>query len=92
MKKFVALLAVAACLSLVAGEAWAVPSPDMEGPSSGGSSSGGSSSGKPSGGSSSGGSSSGSSAVSGSRAKYDLNDAVAAINPDGQDNTVTIGF
>lgn len=61
--------------------------------SSGGSSSGDSSSGgSSSGGSSSGSSSSDDSAVSGSRTKYDLNDAAAAINPDGQDNTVTIGF
>ena len=85
MKKIVSLLAVVACLSLAAGEVWAAgPSVTGDGPSSGGSSSGGSSSG--------GSSSGGSSTVSGSRAKYDLNDAVAAINPDGQDNTVTIGF
>ena len=66
--------------------------PSSDKPSGGSSSGGSSSGGSSSGGSSSGSSSSGDSAVYGSRTKYDLNDAAAAINPDGQDNTVTIGF
>lgn len=39
-----------------------------------------------------GGSSGNSSNVSGTRTKYSPSDAAAAVNPDGEDNTVTISF